>query len=79
MSGAVLRGENENLYSNADVFHKTSNLVISRCGFADDGKEIDKNEKTHVQSVQSYCLSPLNMQIICDVLVDVAVVVAKAP
>ena len=45
MSGALFRGENENLSSNADVLHKTSNLVISRCGFADDGKEIDKNEK----------------------------------
>ena len=44
MSGALFRGENENLSSNADVFHKTSNLVISRCGFADDGKEIGKNE-----------------------------------
>ena len=43
MSGALFRGENENLSSNADVFHKT--LVISCCGFADDGKEIDKNEK----------------------------------
>ena len=29
----------------------------------------------HVQGVQSYCFSPLNMQI-CDVLVAVAVVVA---
>ena len=45
MSGALFRGENENLSSNADVLLKTSNLVISRCGFADDGKEIDKNEK----------------------------------
>ena len=45
MSGALFRGENENLSSNADVLHKTSNLVISRCCFADDGKEMDKNEK----------------------------------
>ena len=45
MSGALFRGENENLSSNADVLHKTSNLVSSRCGFADVGKEIDKNEK----------------------------------
>ena len=45
MSGALFRGENEKLSSNADVFHKTLNLVISRCGFVDDGKEIDKNEK----------------------------------
>ena len=78
MSGALFRGENKNLSSNADVLHKTSNLVISRCCFADDGKEMDKKRKTHVQSVQSYCLWPLNLKI-CDVLVDVAVVVAKAP
>ena len=45
MSGALFRGENENLSSNADVLHKTSNLVISRCFLAEDGKEIDKNEK----------------------------------
>ena len=43
--------------------------------FADDGKEVDKIEKTHVQGVQSYCFCPLNMQI-CDVLVAVAVVAA---
>ena len=39
---------------------------------------MDKNEKKHVQSVQSHGFCPLNMQI-CDVLVAVAVVVAKAP
>ena len=69
------RRENENLSSSADVLHKTKNLAISRCCFADDGKEMDKSEKTHVQGVQSYCFYPLNMQI-CDVLVAVAVVVA---
>ena len=78
MNGAKFRRENENLSSSADVLPKTSNLVISRFCFADDGKEIDKNEKMHVQSVQSYRFWPLNMQI-CDVLVAVAVVVAKAP
>ena len=46
--------------------------------FFDDGNEMDKNEKAHVQSVQSYCFCLLNMQI-SDVLVAVAVVVAKAP
>ena len=44
MSGALFRGGNEKLSSNADVLHKTSNLVISRCCFADDGEEIDKND-----------------------------------
>ena len=53
-------------------------MVISRCCFADDGKEIDKNEKMHEQSVQSYCFCLSNTQI-CDVLVAVAAVVAKAP
>ena len=40
----LFREENENLSSNADVLHKTPNVVISRCCFADDGKEIDKNK-----------------------------------
>ena len=39
---------------------------------------MDKNEKAHVQSVQSFCFYLQNMQI-SDVLVAVAVVVAKAP
>ena len=72
MNSAQFRGENENLSSSADVLPKTSNLVISRCCFADDGKEIDKNEKMRVHSLQSYCSCSLNMQI-CDVLVAVAV------
>ena len=67
------RRENENLSSSADVLHKTKNLAISRCCFADDGKEMDKSEKPYVQSVQSYCFYPLNMQN-RDVLVAVAVV-----
>ena len=56
----------------------TSNLVISSCCVADDGKEIDKNAQMHMQGVQSYCfkLCLPNMQI-CDILV--AVVAAKAP
>ena len=37
--------KNENLSPSADVLHNTSNLVLSRCCFADDGKEMDKNEK----------------------------------
>ena len=39
------RTENENLSSSAEVLHKTKNLAISRCCFADDGKEMDKSEK----------------------------------
>ena len=34
-----------NLSSSAGVLHKTSNLAISRCCFADDGKEMDKSKK----------------------------------
>ena len=45
MSQAQFGGENENSSSSADVLHKTSNLAISLCCFADDGKEMDKNEK----------------------------------
>ena len=78
MNDAQFRRENEKLSSSAGVLPKTSNLVISRCYFADDGKEIDKNEKMHAQSVQSYFFCSPNMQI-CDVLVAVPVVVAKAP
>ena len=43
MNGAQFRGEKENLSSSADDISKTSNLVISCCCFADDGKEIDKS------------------------------------
>ena len=38
-------GKMENLSSGANFLHKTSNLAISRCSFAYDGKEIDKIEK----------------------------------
>ena len=77
MNGAQFRGENKNLSSSGHVLPKTLNLVISRCCFADEGKEIDKNEKMHVQSVQSNCFCSPNMQI-CDVLVAIAVVIARA-
>ena len=77
MNGAQFREENENFSSSADVLSKTSNLVISRRCFADDGKDMDKTEM-HGLSVQSYCFCSLNMPI-CDVLVPVAVVVDKAP
>ena len=78
MNGTQFRRKNENLSSSADVLPKTSNLVISRFCFDDDGKELDKDEKMLVQSVQNYCFCPLNMQI-CGVLVTVAVVIAQLP
>ena len=43
-----------------------------------DGKEIDKNEKRTCRSCKASVFRPLNMQI-CDVLVAVDIVVAKAP
>ena len=38
------RRENENLSSSANVLHKTKNLAISSCCFADDGNEMGKRE-----------------------------------
>ena len=60
-----------------DVLVAVAVVVAKAACFADDGKEINKNERMHAQSVQSYCFCSL-MQI-CDVLVAVAVMVAKAP
>ena len=52
---------------------------ISRCCFAEDGKQRNVPTcKTHVQSVQSCCVCSLN-RLFCDVLVAVAVVLASAP
>ena len=56
MNDAQFTRENENLSSIADVLHKTSNLVISRCSFADDGKEIDKNEKRTCRACKAIVL-----------------------
>ena len=67
--------ENENLSLSADVLHKTKNLAISRCCFADDGNKMDKSEKRTYRACKAIVFTPLNMQI-SDVLVAVAVVVA---
>ena len=61
MSGAFCREENENLSSNADVLHKTFKLVISRCCFADDVKEIDKNEKRTCRALLSLATKYANL------------------
>ena len=53
----VFRGENENLFSSADFLHKTSNLAISCCYFADDGKEMDTSEKRHAGHARLLFLS----------------------
>ena len=49
--------KNENLSPVADVLHNTSNLVISRCFFADDGKEMDKNEKRTCRACKAIVFS----------------------
>ena len=64
------------LSSCTDVLHRPLILNISRCCFAEDGKEMYQHViKTHVQSVQSDCFCSLN-QLFCGVLVAVAVVLA---
>ena len=40
------------------VLHKTSNLAISRCCFADDGKEIDKSEKRTRRAWKAIVIPP---------------------
>ena len=54
------------------VVHKTLNLVMSHCCFAEDGREMYQNEKTHMQSD---CFSSLNLMF-CGVVVVVTVVIA---
>ena len=44
-NGASFRGENVYVSSSAEVLDKTSDLAISRCCFAHDGKEMNKSEK----------------------------------
>ena len=44
-SGVQVKKENENSPSCVHVLHKTLNLVISRCCFAEDGKEMYQNVK----------------------------------
>ena len=74
---ALNLGERMKIYLQVPTFSIKPQIWRVHVGFfADDGKEMDKNEKC--TSVQSYCFFPLNMQI-CDVLVAVAVVFAKAP
>ena len=63
----------KNSPSCAHVLHKTLNLVISRCSFADDGKEMYQNIK---RTCRAIVFAHLNLWF-CGVLVVVAVVVAK--
>ena len=63
MSGAYFRGGNEDLYPSVDVLHKTSNLPVSRCSFADDGKEMDKNEKRTCRACKAIVFWPLKVML----------------
>ena len=65
----------EHLSSYAHVVHTTAKKAISRHRKNENVFKMSKDEKTHVQSVQKYCLSLSNMQT-CGVFVAVVVVVA---
>ena len=41
---------------------KTWEMIISRRGFAENGREMYRNKKRHATGVQSFCLGSLNMQ-----------------
>ena len=43
--------------SSADLLYKTSILAISRCCFADDGKEMDKSEKRTSRACKAIVLA----------------------
>ena len=67
-----LRKRMKNSPSCAHVLHKTLNLVISPCCFAEDGKGIVPKLKSYMQRDCFYSLNVL----FCGVVVAVAVVVA---
>ena len=50
-SGVQVKKENENLPSCVHVLHNTLNLVISRCCFAEDGKEMYQNVKRTCRAI----------------------------
>ena len=80
---ALNLGERMKIYLQVPTFSIKPQIWRVHVGFfADDGKEkeMHKNEKCTCRACKllSYCFCPLNMQI-CDVLVAVAVVFAKAP
>ena len=69
-----LRRRMKNSSSCTQVLHKTLNLVIPRCCFAEDGKEMYQNSKRTCRAIVFFSLNLL----FYDVLVGVAVVVAKS-
>ena len=68
-----LRKKMKNSPSCAHVFQKTYNLVISRCCFAEDSKEMYQNVRRTYRAI-IFC--SLNL-LFCGVVVVVAVVVAE--
>ena len=60
-----LRKKMKNSPSSVDVLHKTSNLVMSRCCFAEDGEEIYQNVKRTCRAIvfvhYSYCFAALSL------------------
>ena len=60
-----LRKRMKNSPSSAKVLHKTLNLVISRCCFAEDGKEMYQNVKRTCRAIVSphytYCLKAFSL------------------
>ena len=46
-----LRKKKKNSPSSVDVLHKTLNVVISRCCFAEDGKEMYQNVKRTCRAI----------------------------
>ena len=68
------RKRKKNLPSCVHALEKTYNLVISRCCFAEDGKEMYQNVKRTCRGL-FWLINPI---IFCGVLVDVDVVVVVA-
>ena len=55
----------KNSPSYVHVLHKTLNVVISRCCFAEDGKEMHQNVKRTCRAIvfahQAYCFAVLSL------------------
>ena len=64
-SGVQGKKDNENSPSSVDVLHKTLNVVISRCCFAEDDKEMYQNVKRTCRAIvfahQVYCFAALSL------------------
>ena len=60
-----LRKKMKNSPSCVHVLHKTLNVVISRCCFAEDGKEMYQNVKRTCRAIvfahQTYCFAALSL------------------